>query len=441
MDPAGHTMSHEMLCAKRIRRRAQVAPSKLRGLCRHLLSRLRGLSAVGASGTVLPMPPTQGQGSPQVEPRIDTALLIRLATHWGYPEVGSRRLQTFRSEGLLPSPPTVGWEGQTPIKIYPPHTPRQLRSLLYWQEKTKNHDELRVVMWLEGYPIELHRVQTSVVELLQQHAQVVDLALAGLRLTTKAFGRVARMRAIAERALRQRKNPFPLMTGSRLSARIDGLTSLMMMFAFGEGPTDQTAEHAEMIESVLGLDQGARTRRIDGTDPWLTGPATDLFDAAEYLNLPALIEVAKTATEEELIEARCHVVALFRYLPFLLRGFSLLVKSRNPIGLGLLNTLDERPNAVPWLIAAVIAMHRIGWNTQLMSVTESMETAPQLALETAELAKLPDVTFAKNVASSPKRGRARARRLRQAAVDGTLTMPGPPSPAKQPKSRRSGESP
>ena len=62
---------------------------------------------------------------------------------------------------------------------------------------------------------------------------------------------------------------------------------MIRLFGLGE-KIETTAQDAELVERVLGLAPNGRRRTIDGTGPWLTGPAEDLFSAAEITAIPSL---------------------------------------------------------------------------------------------------------------------------------------------------------
>src|SRR4051812_14812411 len=82
------------------------------------------------------------------------------------PTITERAFELWRSEGLLPHPHRIGHRGKAPIYGFPAAARLQLDALLFWRHHTKNPDWLRVVMWVDGWPIELGRARASLITTL-----------------------------------------------------------------------------------------------------------------------------------------------------------------------------------------------------------------------------------------------------------------------------------
>ena len=372
-------------------------------------------------------------GTSQGRARLDSAWLIARAHDWGYPEVGVRTLQTFRSQGLLPRPTTVDHDGQKPINVYPEIAERQLASVLYWQKFNRNHDVLRVALWLDGYPVDLDLVRESIESRLVDLQLSADRVMAKLAPVAELADKLGALETLARRVVRQRRYPIPMNSEARLADRVTAVKSLANMFLLGGEPLEDTEEHGQLIERAIGLTPSARTRRIPGYGPWLTGPATDLFAMARMLSLPALVEVSRTATEDELIQARTAAVAIFRYLPVMARAAAAVFGGSNPVGIRAVGLFDQQPQFAPWLVTIMIAANRNGLQDNLDQIVAPLTEVPARIAEARQLRRLSPQQIAENIARQPKRDRARIKRVVKAVQDGSLLPAGPMSPALLPK--------
>jgi hypothetical protein len=167
----------------------------------------------------------------------------------------------------------------------------------------------------------------------------------------------ARSRAISElahAAAGKRGNaPVPRRSRVRTSDRAHVASLMIRLFGLGE-KIETTAQDAELVERVLGLAPNGRRRTIDGTGPWLTGPAEDLFSAAEITAIPNLATAVTDATEAELATARQMVSILFRHLALMVRmiapararGRVALVVTSPPYGPSIHGHVRARPGGV-----------------------------------------------------------------------------------------------
>ena len=205
--------------------------------------------------------------------------------------ITDRMLETFRAQGLIPRPRRAGYRGRSPVWRYSPGTDQQLLALLGWREHTKDPDVLQVLLWIDGFPIPAAAVRGA---LTRQLRSVVDAV--GQEIGRRArdlgldpsddTGRGPAIDVLA-RTMAGKRGPTPLVRRSRMRAsdRARGVALLLRVFGFGE-TIDGTVDDAALIENVLGIAPNGRRHSIDGQEPWLTGPAEDLFDAAGIVASP-----------------------------------------------------------------------------------------------------------------------------------------------------------
>jgi hypothetical protein len=98
-----------------------------------------------------------------------------------------------------------------------------------------------------------------------------------------------------------------------------------------------------LVEKVLGIAPNGRRQTIDGTGPWLTGPAEDPFNGAEIVALPSLVEALTSASEAQLATARQIAVIMFRHLPLMVRMLGAISGDENYAGLAGLTSSTSTP--------------------------------------------------------------------------------------------------
>jgi hypothetical protein len=280
-----------------------------------------------------------------------------------------------------------------------------------------------VLLWLDGFAI--------------LDASVRDALLSGLHVMTRTIEREidqrarrlgldpaddsARSRAINDladtAAAKRGSTPVPRRSRVRASERAHAVSLMIRLFGLGE-KIQTTAQDAVLVERVLGLAPNGRRRTIDGTGPWLTGPAEDLFSAAEITAVPALAAAVADASESELAIARQIVITLFRYLPLMVRMTGAMFGDENYNGLAGLSQLDQHPEAVIYLVPMVIGMLRAGWTENLEAVTSALRPFPELAAQAQRILGMPAATAEADLAGQPAEVRERAHRLIEAAING-----------------------
>jgi hypothetical protein len=208
--------------------------------------------------------------------RLDSKALIEVAAAAGY-KVSGRMLETFRGQSLLLTPTRAGYRGRTPVWLYSPGADRQLLALLAWRERTKNPNVLRVLLWLDGFPIPLVVVRAALADGLQA---MVDLLDREITAHARRHGLDPRNAADRDQALsliagalaaKRGQKALPRHARVGASQRARAVTLLLRAFALGE-PGEVTTEEAITVERVMGLSPNGRRHRVDGAGPWLQAP-------------------------------------------------------------------------------------------------------------------------------------------------------------------------
>jgi len=356
---------------------------------------------------------------------IESDDLLQAAAAAGHP-VSERLLEEFRSraQGLLPHPQRGPNRGRKPVWLYPPGAERQLVSLMRWREHTKDRNVLRVLLWLDGFPIATSAVRESVSASLTTMTQTLERELeaeASRRELDPASDREAALNSIASTlAARRGPNALPRTVRVTASERTKAVELTLRLFAFGE-TLDTTEEEAETVERVLGVSPGRR-QRVDGDGPWLVGPAQDLFDAAQVISVPRMAETLVDATDAELESARQLVAMLFRFLPLVARMIGAVFGNDNYAGMERVGHLDDHPEFVMLLVPMVVAMIRAGWQENLDTIATALEPFPALTAEIRRVLDMPSNEVERNLEGQPAAVQRQAHRLIEAAVDGKLNQ-------------------
>lgn len=362
--------------------------------------------------------------------RLDSVALLKLSASAGY-DVSARMLETFRAQGLLPRPTRTGHRGRAPVWLYPAGADRQLIALLGWRERTKDPNLLRVLLWLDGFPIPLTGIRDALTDGLRSMLDLLEREISaqaerhGLDASKAVHRDQALGRMASALAAKRGQNALPrhARVGARQRARAVEL--MLRGFALGE-QVEVTTDDATAVERVLGLSPGRR-HRVDGAGPWLTGPPEELFDGAEIVAIPQTLAAVLDATDAELDTARQMVAVLWRYLPLMARMLAALFDDENYAGMSGLARLDQQPELVLILVPAIISMLRAGWEQNLRAIIASLAELPDISAQTQHLLELPARTVDANLAGQPIEVQQRARRLVRAAIDGKLAHQ-PPHP-------------
>lgn len=358
----------------------------------------------------------------QKEAGPDSAALLKAAAQAGSP-ISDRLLETFRAQGLLPRPRRTGYRGRAPIWRHPPGTDQQLTALLRWRRQTKDPDLLNILLWLDGYDIPPSAVRNALLRQLRLTIQIMDQEISrhARQLGLDPSDDDARTRAIdalAKTVAAKRGNtPIPRRNRVRAGDRAHAVALMIRTFGLGEN-TQGTADEAATVERVLGLAPNGRRHTIDTAGPWFTGPAEDLFGAADIVALPRLLGAVQGASEADLTAARQTVVALFRYLPLMTRMLSAMFDDDNYAGLATFAEMDQHPETLVYVVPMVIAMLKAGWDENLHAVTSALNPFPELAAQAYRILDMPSTTITANLAGQPAKTRDRARHIINAAIEG-----------------------
>lgn len=357
---------------------------------------------------------------------LDSEALVQTADTAGH-KISMRMLETFRAQGLLPRPVRSGHRGRAPVWAYPDGADQQLLSLLAWRHHTKDPNVLRVLLWLDGYPIPTESIRAALVHSLQA---ALDLLEREISTHAQQHGLDPHEDADRDRALggiagvlAAKRGPHALPRRARVAAADRAYAVHMILRAFALGQrVDTTPEEAETVERVLGVAPRGRNEGVLDAGPWLTGPATDLFTAAEAVALPTVLQAVTDATDVELETARQIVAALFRYLPLIARMMAVLFDEENYAGLAGLRQIDQHPDIVMLMVSSVLGMLRVGWQDNLQAIAEALRQMPELAAQAHDLLDQPARTVEANLRGQPADIQQFARRVICATIDGHLDL-------------------
>jgi hypothetical protein len=351
----------------------------------------------------------------------DSPALLAAASAAGHPVTG-RMLAALRAQRLVPRPRRAGYQGKAPVWLYPAGADRQLVALLQYRAQTRDPDLLRVLLWLDGFSIPTGDVRQALVGHLRQMSEAIEQAISaeagqlGLDPTDEA----ARARAVSSLAgtMAAKRGTSALPRHGRTPARdrAEAVELLVRSLGLGED-VEGTPDQGEAVERVLGVSPGRRRSPVSG-QPWLAGPAEEIFDAAGIVSMPRLLEAVVDAPDAELEAARQSVIALIRILPLAARMMDVLSGRDNTVGLKGLEQVAERPEAVLWLLPAVVSMTRAGMSENIGVITEALQPLPKLADRARALTDMPAATLKGNLEKQPEKVRRQVERIIDAAIDG-----------------------
>jgi hypothetical protein len=375
---------------------------------------------------------TPPKDPPDQPPELDSSALLQAASDAGM-AISERMLETLRAQRLLLRPRRAGYRGRAPVWLYPPGTDQQLVDLLRWRSRTKDPDVLRVLLWLDGYPIEVADVRDALARYVEHMSQLIEQAVsaeaAELGLSLGDPG--ARSQAIDQlaRTMAAKRGTTPIPRRSRVRAddRAHAVALLLRVFGLGE-TVDGTEAEGDAVERVLGISPNGRRDIISGTGPWLTGPPEELFSAAGIVGLPRLNAAIADASDSDLETARQTVVALYRHLPLAVRMISVITGKDDFAGLAPMEQIAAQPELVMWLLPAVTAMFKAGWDDNLQALTVALKPFPELAARAQAITEMPAATVEANLVGKPPSVREQVHRMIDAAIDGKLDVEQPGTP-------------
>ncbi|MDX2621280.1 hypothetical protein PV356_17380 [Streptomyces sp. WI03-5b] len=348
--------------------------------------------------------------------------ILLAATSAGFSVMTERRLEDFRRDGLMPRPVRVGNDGRRPVWIYPPGSDRQLVQLLRWRKHTSNVNVLRVVLWIEGFPLALDVVRASATAVMDGLSHELEQLLqteASSRDLDPADDQDAVVDAVAETmAAKRGKDALPRPIRVPAGKRATAVAQLLRIFAVGTQP-NVTEDEAETVEKVLGVSPGRR-HRVEDAGPWLTGPASVLVGAADFVSLPRMTEALTDATDTEWEEARSSAAAFFLQLPVFSRAVAAMTGNKNFAGMGGHTALDSEPLMAVLLMAFVLGARGADWFGNVEDLAATLARWPTLVGEMKQVLDLPQAELDRNLAGLSHEMRARTQRIIQALLDGEL---------------------
>jgi DNA-binding transcriptional MerR regulator len=318
------------------------------------------------------------------EPLTSEALL-RIAHEAGYDNLIGRRLEHWRSKGLLPRPTKVGQDGLRPIWVYPDGSDRQLLSILYWRRTTTNLDAIRVAVAAEGHTIDPAAVRQSMLAVIDRAAQRFDKELKRIEpaasLSDSPADREALDRALQTIAhtgarLRKRNAPAPRTSNTTLGEREQGLLTLLRLsveLPFSPGDLEQ-------MEKAMGISRG---RRGAGKEHrWVTEPPERLAELiARTTSLRVLRGAVNTASDQELRIATRAASVLVRGLPAIW-AMATLQLGRGAAGLAGLEPLRRLPaEGLAFITALLVVAIRDGFVDNLRDIIGALVEARTLDLD------------------------------------------------------------
>lgn len=362
-----------------------------------------------------------------VEPRVlQRDDLLRAATSAGFSTMTERRMEDFRHDGLMPRPIRVSNDGRRPVWIHPPGSDHQLVRLLRWREHTQDTDVLRVVLWIEGFPLALAAVRASATAVLDRLSHDLEEFLeaeASRQGLDPADDKDTIVGAVAATMAAMRgKNALPRPIRVPAGERAAAVAHLLQIFGLGT-QLDLAEAEAETIEKVLGVSPGRR-QRVEGAEPWLTGPASLLVGAADFVSLPRMTEALADATDAEWEEARSPAAAFFLLLPVFARALAAMNGKQNFAGFGGHTELDSEPLFAVLLLAFVLGARQADWYGNVQEVTDSLASWPALVGEMKQVLDMPQHEIDHNLAGHGHEMQTRTQRIIEILLDGELD-PGP----------------
>lgn len=338
----------------------------------------------------------QEQETEAKSPRVHTETMLSTLREYK-PDASRGTLETLCDQGLLPQRARTGQEGRRPIWTYPFGAERQLRALMVWREVAHDPDQLRVALWVDGYPVDLHRVQRSIRDALAKMVAGVNRAAeaAAPANATEA----ERRRALAARAagLRGSNALVPRKRGVSAAERTNAVEALFNTFMFGQAG-EVSDDTAEQVLQLIGLN-GAPGPTTPASQ-WLTGSPAAISDIAPHVGLQQFLEVAETATDTELDLVRPLLQSLLVGLPIIAKLMS-TVHGADAAGFGALTDLGRQPELPVLLVPLLIGLHRAGQTQGLMEVVAALGPIPAQAAELLAIQELPQKELEANLQNQP----------------------------------------
>ncbi len=319
--------------------------------------------------------------------------LAAAANDAGFADVTASQVHEWVKAGLLPPTGDQVSHGRHGfITERRSGVTNQLLALCRWRKQTKSWARLALLLWADGWPIDVERVRAAVLDWFPQPLPTDP--------TDERLDEWSRMAA----RLAPKFSAW-LGLGRVAPGVADGLYQGILVMA-GQGEETLDEEGATAIETAAGMRPRARTDRLGDLGPWLDGPALDGFSVMPKFTHERLRSLVASASSADMAAARPRVRFLLIELPGFVRALELLM-GRNFLGVGAIPRLIVRAPEISLPIALFFAAD-----------------APELATELDKLyAAFPEVRVGpavewleRYVAEHPQKAAA----IRQAGLQGLL---------------------
>lgn len=243
------------------------------------------------------------------EEPLDANALIESAARGGH-SVSNRMLQRWRGQGLLP--PGRRGKGGPAVWLYPASSEHQLSRLLHWRSRSRHHRGILLALWVEGFPINLARVQEALPRFIDEWEEMSrrEIMRAGQGSETAAVAALG-----AEMARMRSKAPVPHRARMSLAERERAYAYMAASILASEDELRDRDEDIPALERLLGL----RTGRDGGLSRELG--LRDEKGKADRVPTPAQARAALTSARDEEFElARRGVWVVVVLLPVVVKA-------------------------------------------------------------------------------------------------------------------------
>jgi hypothetical protein len=355
--------------------------------------------------------------NPDGEPFVTTGEMLAQARRLE-PTITSRGLEEFRTQGLMPSAQRIGQQGKRPIYGYPASAARQLDALLQWRHVEKNPDWLRVLMWVDGWPIDLPRAHASMIKLIRVMRD--ELARVGLVGDPAAVAEAAR--SLANR--RGKNTPIPRRRGVSVQQRAQTIEGILDSFLTDHAVAGNDP-HADQMLTAMGVDSRKAARNNLPTFTLAESP-DPVFGDPNIVHVDRLVEAIETASEAELRNAQRAANLMVVRMPITAALIKAMTGgSGTPIDI--LAPSRDQPGAYLLSVAFVIALDRAGL-TGLKEIGTELAHLDDVINNLKIVAEMDPEQLRANLASTPG-GLATLRRflanIPLAELDATYQRQGP----------------
>lgn len=298
--------------------------------------------------------------------------LLRHLRGQGY-GISEDQLRRWHKEDCLPRPHTIHPIGiWGTVSRYPAHAVPQALALCRLRAKKRySFDELRVLLWVQGFRIPPERVQSSLQSLMEhmrdelyQRARMNwrDTLAVAEQLTSQALPALAR--SALGRLIKRRLKPTDW--ASYLTLQFQLLAGGIPAFEAGDEHITEAGEALDKPLAQVMIDahalQRAQTDRLGEATPWLPqNIAPTLLDLARrrVLSLRYMLATIERATPRQLAQALIDRQVIFIELPELVRGMEAIF-GEDAFGFGMFRALT---NLIPPDDAIFQALQIVGMLT------------------------------------------------------------------------------